>query len=321
MARTIRLGLFLAVVMAPLSGARGDDPVRRTRAVRQPNATRPPTLVIVAPGTRLGDGLPAGWNHLVIKSVPTLVSGDIATLPRVAKSTATKFRSVLLADVRKNNAPGAGYELRRVGVGLCMPVRGVDTAITSSSLDALHVSLGFVDRQVLRRAEEETARGRIRGRTPTFALYSAPVTLKVGRSHVPVVLRYALLVDRDTGALRTLLWPLREDPATRKPPRAVLALAPGLNYRCGLDVQAERLLGAIPANWSFAMAALPPGEAVGISSTLQALAVRERLTPAESAEFEAELRRNPSLVPSNDSRPLVTGDASAPSGVRVGRAN
>jgi hypothetical protein len=321
MARLIGPWLLVLAIAVPISRASGDEPSLKPRDMAREAGSRIPSLVVIAPGTAVGETLPAGWNHLVIKSVPTLVSGEIATLPAVAKSTATMFRSVLLADVRQSDADGAGFELRRVGVGLCVPIRGVDTAVTSSSLSALHVSLGFIERQVLRRAEEETAKGRIRGRTPTFALYSAPVTLKVGRSHVPVLLRYALLVDPKTGALRTLVWPLREDATARKPPRGALLLQPNLSFRCGLDVQTARLLGAVPASWSFAMAALPPGHAIALSPAAQPLAMRDRLTAAESARLEAELRTIPKLFSATTPHSIADDRPTTQPNLSLGRAH
>lgn len=287
-----------AVLILTLAGgaavpARADDGDARDRGGAQAGVDRLPKLVLINPGTKVGTEPPRGWTHLVIKSLPTLESGDLGSLPAIAKSTATMFRTVLLGDARKG-ADGK-FELRRIGLGICTPVRGADTVVSASSLDALGVPLGFIARRVLERSEEEMSRGRLKAKTPTFALYCAPVTLKVGQSHVPVILKYGLLVDPDTGSLRTVLWPVAANPDTRKVPRSLILIPPSLTFTCGLDVASERFLNAIPTDWSFAMAKLPPGDRVALPAGLQPWTIRDRLPPAESAALEAELRLIPDL--------------------------
>lgn len=250
-----------------------------------------PTLVLIAPGTKIGKELPTGWSHLVIESIPKLESGDLGSLPAVSKTIATQFRTAVLADVRRGPGPNAPFALRRVGLGICVPGDGVDTVVSAASLDELQIPLGLITRRVLGRVEEEMARGRLRARTSTFALYNTPAVLKMNGVHVAVLLRYALLVDRDTGALHTLVWTVEEDPDRRQAPRQMAVLAPNFKYVCGLDVAAERLLDTIPTFWSFAMRSLPPGQVLELSPNLQTWALRDRLTPTESAAFEIELRQ------------------------------
>src|SRR4051812_26902254 len=84
-------------------------------AVRDPVVSRT-ELVLLAPGTQVDRTLPPGWTHLVIKSVPRLASGDLDTLPKMATTTATLFRTVLLADVRPvGEGPDRRFVLRRIG--------------------------------------------------------------------------------------------------------------------------------------------------------------------------------------------------------------
>lgn len=135
-------------------------------------SARGPELQAIAPGTVIGDHEPPGWTHLVIKSIPRLASGDLSTLPQSAFRTATLFRTVILADVRARADEPSRFELRRIGVGLCVPDRSrADVMVDSRHLDAPGLDLGLVDRVVLRSAEAELARGRIVMSTPTFALY------------------------------------------------------------------------------------------------------------------------------------------------------
>ena len=254
-------------------------------------APRLTELHLLKPGTQVDTAPPPGWTHLILKSVPRLASGDLDTLPGTASSTATLFRTVILADVRPVGA-GADrhFVLRRIGLAMCVPVKGHDTVVMRDSLAAQGVELGFVGRTVLDRAEQELRRGRIVARTPTFALFSAPAMMRVGTTHREVLLRYAFLVDSSTGALQTFVWAIAPEPARRSAARTIVLVAPSLIYDCGLDVLAERLLGALPVNWSFAMRNLPTGQPRAASPELQAWTVRDVRTPAEAEQLEDALR-------------------------------
>jgi hypothetical protein len=104
------------------------------------------------------------------------------------------------------------------------------------------------------------------------------------------LLRYALVVDPATGALRTVVWAIAPEPARRTAARSMVLLAPGLIYDCGLDVLADRILGALPVNWSFAMPGLPTGQPRAMTAELQAWSVRDVRTPGEAGQLEDALR-------------------------------
>jgi hypothetical protein len=248
-------------------------------------------LVQLAPGTQVDRTLPQGWNHLVVKSIPRLASGDLDSLPGMASATATRFRTVILADVRPiGEGARRRYVLRRIGLGLCTPVRGRDTVVTTNTLQAQGVELGMVARTVLDRAEQELHRGRLIARTPTFALFSAPCVIRAGTTHRDVLIRYALLVDPATGSLQTLVWTVAPDPASRVAAPAMVLIKPGVIFDCALDVAAERLFGAVPVSWSFAMKALPPGQVRALPADVQPWSVRDVKTPLETSRFEDALR-------------------------------
>jgi hypothetical protein len=255
------------------------------------------TLVLLTPGAVI-DGpkrLPAGWTHLVIKSTPRLASGDVGTLPAIGRRTATLLRTALLVEVAP--AREGRFVLRRVGVGLCTPIKGVDTVISSATIDKLGAPFGVVERVVLGKAEEELSGDRLRAVTPSFALYSAPTLQKIGTAHEPVCLQYALLVEPRTGELRTLLWSQVTETARRTPPAQVDLLAPGLVTESAVDVRAERLLSAVPVNWSFALTALPCGTPLPTTAAVRRWCLHDAFTPAEAARFEADLRALLSAAP------------------------
>src|SRR5262249_1405312 len=122
--RSARPGLALA-----------DRPVDRLRR-RGGVGGGPPPPFVGAPGGRAaraaaGADARAGWTDLVIKSIPHLVSGDLGSLPAFARETAALFRTVIVADVRRQAGASGRYDLKRLGLGLCVPFKGVDTVVST----------------------------------------------------------------------------------------------------------------------------------------------------------------------------------------------
>ncbi len=289
--RTRGLSVALALFIGAVTGSGpGSGSAWGTEPAAAP--IKLPELVLLKPGTQLDGKLPTGWSVLVIKSVPRLASGDLESLPGMASSTATLFHTAVLADIR---AEGSGadrrYALRRIGLGLCVPVEGKDTVVMSDTAAKQGIDLGIVGRTVLDRAQQELQRGRLVARTPTFALFSAPAVMKLGTVHREVLLRYALLVDPDTGDLRTLVWAIESEPSRRAAPRTMVLMTPALVFDCGLDVTAERLFGTLPVNWSFALRNLPGGLPRAVPAPLQPWSVRDARTLAEASQFETTLRQ------------------------------
>jgi hypothetical protein len=288
----------------PTSGTEPEPSVvSQSRGVARESASPPTELVLIKPGTLVDRSVPPGWTHLVVKSIPRLASGDLDTLPGMASSTATLFRTAILAEVKPiGDGPGRRYVLRRVGLGLCTPVQGRDTAVSSGSVSTQGIDLGMVGRTVLEKAEQELHRGRLIARTSTFALFSAPCVIQSGKAHRQVLLRYAMLADPTTGALRTLVWAIAADPASRVNAETMVLIKPGVVYDCALDVAAERIFGTVPVSWSFAIRSLPPGQPRVVSADLQPWSVRDLRTPLEVSQFEEALRVSLADSPRTTSR-------------------
>lgn len=249
-----------------------------------------PGLVFLAPGTRIGESAPKGWSDLVIKSVPKLQSGDVDSLPGFAGPSATMFRSVILADVKRARAPRAGFEIYRLGLGLCSPIKGVDTVVNSETGSEPPASLGLIDLQVLSIAEKELQKARLIARTATMAIIVAPSMLKSSERHQPIYLIYVILVDPLTGKVKTLLGSTAIEPTQREPLTYLNVLPPNLVDRCGLDVSATRLLGTLPVNWSFAMCRLPQGRRLATPASFQPWLVDFHRIAANPKDFERQIR-------------------------------
>ena len=255
-----------------------------------------PRLVSLTAAMRIGDKAPEGWTHLVIKSIPSLKSGDLDTLPDVASKTATMFRTAILADVQPVGLDRQ-FVLSRVGLGMSVPARDGtkdDVVVASDRLEALSIKLSTVEQMVLEAAEAELAESRIIAFTSTFALLRSPAMLAVRGKHHKVDLYYAFCVDPGTGRLRVGAWSMWPGAVKQPPPPAVIELASKTIYRCDIDVQAKRVLGTVPYSWTFAMTKLPPGQARGIKENKslgeKIVAIARHPTDVNSEDFERMLR-------------------------------
>jgi hypothetical protein len=256
----------------------------------QPKPPKEFELVLLRSGTVIDQGPPQGWTDLILKSSSKLESGDLGTLPASASTTATVLKPVVVANVTRSEGTGPRFRLTRIGMGLCVYHQGRDRVVSSRELGPAGETLGLIERTVLGKAEEEQRKARIIARTPTFAILATPARLKAGPNQKRVYLLYAMLVNPETGKLRSVVWPIDDTPGPRQPTEAMVLLNPSLIFQAGLDVEAGKLLGAIPVSWDFAMTALPPGQKLAIPEGLQALSADPRKIADDPAAFEQDLR-------------------------------
>ncbi len=249
----------------------------------------PPVLVMLNPGEDVQTAVPNGWSDLIVKSVTFLDGGDVDTLPAFAKVTATRFRTVVVADV--GHDPGSSrYRLRRVGAGLALAIKGIDTTISSETVKEQGVELGTIDGLVLSRAERALGRSRLVATTSTFALYETFVEIADARGvHHAMNLYYAILVDPATGAVRTACWSMAESAGDRTAPETFHLLPPRLTFHCGIHIAARRVVGNFAASWGFAMTSLPPGEAIAMPPKLKAM-LEAGINKEQAAAIEMALR-------------------------------
>lgn len=265
----------LAALAGPGDGRRIAGPAPRASL---------PVLVHLEPGAEVGRGAPAGWTDRVVRSVPRLDSGPLDELPETARATATRFRTVVVAEVVDDGR--AGFRLARVGIGNAVPVGDREVVVTPEGPPEALEALGMIDRVVLIAAEAKLDGGRLAARAPTFALYRTPTVLVINGEHREVDLCYALLVDRRSGDLSTLCWPLVPGCDA---PGPVALLPADLSFDARLDARVTRRVGPVAVAWSFALIATPPGCRLEVPRAIGCLLAIDD-GPVDPAALEDTLR-------------------------------
>jgi hypothetical protein len=236
-------------------------------------------------GTVIGDGPPAGWSHLIIKSRPRPGTGDF----RQVSADNTRLAGFLFTAIVANvSAQGGRQRLDRLAVGMGTRVGDEDVIVTPDSQARLGADLGFLARIVLSRADERLKETVVIARSPTLAVFEAPALMRRGERHRGVVLRYAVLADEKKGDLETILWLLDDGEAPAGP---MEWFPPNKAEDCVLHVDAREFTLGSPNEKSFAMDRLPQGKKqIDFPEAIRAVAARPRLSAATATELEAGLR-------------------------------
>src|SRR5262249_12687027 len=159
--------------------------------------------------------------------IPQLQSGDLDTLPEMAKSTATMFRTVMVADVQPLGLDKQ-FILARVGLGICVPAQDGtkdDVVVSSDRLESLSLKRSTVAKIVLQTAKAEPSESRLIASASTFAMLRGPAMLLFQGKHVKVGLYYAFCVDPATGRLRVGAWSMWPGGGSQPPPPSVIEVA------------------------------------------------------------------------------------------------
>lgn len=256
----------------------------------------PARLEQLPAGARLeGQNPPAGWSHLVFKSIPKLTTGDLDTVSAQAFEIASRIRPLMVAEVRRiSDDPGAPFQLKRVGAGLCAPGSGEGTDVVVSTMSIAGTKGEWTTKQrlVLAALSYESSKAKLSAATSTFAIVRSPVVFLVEGQHRKLELCYALRVEPQSGRLETIVWPDLKSASDAGSPAPVIArrlTAPVFDLP--QDVHATRALGKIAIAWSFAIRGLPDGPGLSLPSEFLRLEASATESDARSAVIEQTLIR------------------------------
>lgn len=250
-------------------------------------APRPPAEI--TPGTVVGTTAPAGWSHLVIKSLPRVRDDQRSFLPDITVEKAGWMFTAFAADVARE--PAGTFAFRAIGLGLGAKGKARDMVVTSDTGRRLGADMGLFGGMILDKGYEVQRKAVVPLRSPGFALLDTPVWFRCGDANKLVRYRYALLVDRPTGRLDVLMWSLGADAAPCGQLAEVVRIAPNTIDPAELVVDRRKVtrLG-MPSDDAFAVERLPPGPRRPLPDDLRALAGTTRFTPEAARSLETRLR-------------------------------
>jgi hypothetical protein len=246
-------------------------------------------LELLPPGTVVGDGPPPGWSHLVIKSLPRVRPEHRSSVDALTARMTSWLFTAFVADVTRDRP----HRLREVAVGLGTEVNGKHTVLDVESAKRHGVELNWITREILTKALEAQAMARVVVHGPTMGLVDTAVWFRCGVSNRLIRLRYALLVDPETGRLDVLMWALAP-PDCRDPHEAAWLSHSQIDPAGLVPDKTQFSLVGIPSEAAFGIDRLPAHRAkVRLPDELMPLATRMTFTPEEARELEAGVRQVP----------------------------
>jgi hypothetical protein len=250
----------------------------------------------IPPGTVIAKEAPKGWSNLIIKSYSRPGAGDVRQLSPAADRLARLLFTAILADVQpdKNDGTAKGYRLAKTAIGLGTRIGGKDIVITPDTQKRFGADLGWLDRVVLRKSQDKLEENLVVARSAAFLVFDSPTFLVVGTKHKSIVLRYAIVVQEQTGRLDTLVWAIRRDADGKygEPIGAIQWLPSNLTGDCILHIDGNEFSLGQPTERAFAITEPPKGQKeINIGDDLKPLAARPRFSPATAAELESKLRQ------------------------------
>ena len=250
---------------------------------------------LIRPGTKVSDGVPKGWTHLVLKSKPDVTRGDVSRISKTDKKMSSMVRTATLANVVKRRVGDRDvYQLSQVSLGLCLKIRGVDTVASPDTQSKLGGGLGFIARTVFSTIYSEQKKVHYVCRSDYSVIYDAPMIIRHNGKNDEHVCRYAILVNPDTGHLNSLVWLIQTNRSGRYETVSGKAqsLAKSHIYKCDLHVDANEYTFGLPSKRAFACVAIPEGDkSFKIPREIRSLASKQKLTSADSRELVSGLRK------------------------------
>lgn len=255
---------------------------------------------VIAPGTVVDRGPPAGWSHLVIKSLPRVRESErrnVPSAPVIGRDLTVRMAgwmfTAFTADVvREPPNSLAHYRLRAIGLGLGANGAKGDTVVTSKTAREHGVEMNWIKDQVLDTGYKIQGQAVVPVRGPSFALLDTPVIVRCGDRNRMVRYRYALLVDPDTGGLDVLLWVLGGEGGECGDLSRVVRLEPNCIDPAELIPDPKEFDGPRPSDLSFAVDKLPPYRVeMVLPPELRGPAAQTKFTPDEAHALEAGLRK------------------------------
>jgi hypothetical protein len=285
--------LVLVVAAGVYYWPRGPKPTPIDTSRTQGDRLQIKSISRIEPGTRVGDGPPAGWTHLILKTRPLVNSGDVAEISAALVNGIRKFStSVILRTEPDPSQPGR-FRIGTFAAGLGVPVDGQDVIVTTTAAEKVGVALDFFEGMVLQEREKEIVETVSPAVTPTMAVVDFPAHVLRGTEHVKVVMRYASLVNAKDGGLDTLFWvlDLAQGGDYSFSGDSMIRLEPNqtMDWELHVDGSKMNFLGQ-PKPDAFATTGRPRGPTIAVNETLKSAAAATSYSETSASALEKLLR-------------------------------
>jgi hypothetical protein len=265
-----------------------------TNPARSAPEVPPPRFELIQPGTVIGKEPPKGWSHLIIKSHPRIRPDDLRLVTPLTAELASFLFTAFVANVDEERAGGqVRYRLGAIAFGVGTSINGRDTIISPATQQRLGANVGLLGGQVLAKVYDGQQNVRLAGFTRTMALVDTPMVMLRGNRHRPIIIRYALLVDGNTGKLETLAWLLdRDDRGGYQGSSSSLEwLPPSKISDAVLRVDTNEITLGVPSDNAFALVRIPEGQKqIAFPEDLKAVAAEANPSGAWAGWLEGKLR-------------------------------
>lgn len=252
----------------------------------------PQMLPRIEPGTRIGDGVAAGWTYLVFKSRSHVVAGDIENIMPIAVELAKKYATVVTLTLEPApGSPDGPYRLKQAAVGLGVRVGQQDEIVSKATAAKASVPLGFLDQRALGEAEARLDKIMLMGRSATMAVVDYPGCILRGEKHVEIILRHAYLVDPRNGRVTALIWIVDQGPDGYRPAAdgPIVRLAPHAALNQELHVDSTKFFLGLPGPDAFAQMRRPQGTPLDVPDEVRAASCAKSFSPNSLYRLETAL--------------------------------
>ncbi|MCD0461316.1 hypothetical protein [Roseiconus lacunae] len=260
------------------------------------------------------------FNRLVLLANPRLSAGDAKTVSDTVRDAATKSSLTIMASVTKTSpdelsgegnpplSPQGEFRLASVGVGYSISSDQGRIIVSADTASELGVSLGLIQKQVLRSSESQLQRVTVVGKTDQIYVFDAPSIMHRRDQNRRYLTRHFVYLDAKTGEGAMMVWlmaPLgREHGKTAYPiidhPIRVLPFETVETRDIFVDAGEFNFLG-VPSEAAFGLVDLPPGRDIRWSKEAAMLAGSFSYSHTElnklSIHLAALLKNSPDPLP------------------------
>ncbi len=284
---------FLKCVAAPAPQPQAPPPPEARPSTAPNTRALVKGVEAIKPGTVVGETAPSGWSHLLLKSYPRLDETEKKKVNGLTASLAQIVTTVSVADVQATQVGNQKkYVLARIGIGIATAIRGRDTIVDPDTHERLGANLGILGAQVLAEVHKKVQEIRLVAVSRTTAIYDTPAFMQKGRGHAEVVLRYAVMVNEDTGQVDTLVWRIDRNGRTYEGTVGPMEwLPPNKIMTTMMRVDLNEFTLGIPSDKAFAILKIPEGKKqLVIPEAIRKIAGQDRLAVDEARLLDGKLR-------------------------------